>query len=66
MDKEDYVSQIKELKDVIVKQGKILDSAKGIYSPYLDRDIEEMQHLRENVLKKCNNQNAKENSSGYF
>lgn len=47
---ENLKHKIDELKKVILKQGKILDEAKGLYSPYLDHDIEQMQYLREKVL----------------
>ena len=42
--------RIDELKDVIKQHAVILDNTKGIYSPYLDRDVEEMQHLRKRVF----------------
>lgn len=52
----DYINSLKkrvdELIDVIKKQGKVLDDVKGIYSPYLDAEIEDMKHLRDKVLEK--------------
>lgn len=43
---------INDLKELIRKQAEILEGAKGLYSPYLDNDIELVQHLRDDIFNK--------------
>ena len=47
----DSEKQIKKLLKLVKKQAKVLNYAKGKYSPYLDKEIEDIEIERINVLK---------------
>jgi hypothetical protein len=49
---EQMEQMVNDLKELIRKQSEILEGAKGLYSPYLDHDIELVQHLRDDLFNK--------------